>query len=391
MSVVTIQVGQCGNQLGCHFLDTVRGKIDGTSKSGAKSATSSLQYNNDNTFFRTRQTRQCGEDCIVNEARAVLIDMEPKVIENTCAKALKRQGLGSWAYDPAQTICRDRGSGNNWAAGFNEHGPACLADITDAVRREVERCDAFAGFNILQSVAGGTGSGVGAFISGILKDEYRPPFLLNNVVWPYESGDVIVQNYNAVLTLAELSAVSDGIVIFENDVINQLCLTTEKVAAPTFEDLNATISRNIANAFIINQRTHEMRFSAPSKTVRDPFAAFQHVCRHPGYKLLTVKSLPQTAIGSEAFTSESWEAILKHLYQMHITGSAIDHCLNWRRSLDRNDPGALKSIASSLILRDTENKSAETFRNVSSNKFYKRFYDDRLWVFVDSKIILLFN
>ncbi len=50
---------------------------------------------------------------------------------------------------------------------------------------QVEKCDAFNGFLTLLSLAGGTGSGVGAYLNQCLRDEYPHCFILNQVVWPY--------------------------------------------------------------------------------------------------------------------------------------------------------------------------------------------------------------
>eukprot|EP01052_Picozoa_sp_SAG31_P006957 SAG31_NODE_326_length_17664_cov_10.038543_16_plen_95_part_00 len=41
-------------------------------------------------------------------------------------------------------------------------------------------------------------------------DEYPTSWLLNNVIWPYESGEVIVQHYNALLTLSSVTQVYSG-------------------------------------------------------------------------------------------------------------------------------------------------------------------------------------
>lgn len=49
------------------------------------------------------------------------------------------------------------------------------------------------GFLLLQSMAGGTGAGVGTYIATALRDEYPVTHALNCCVWPYESGEVIVQ------------------------------------------------------------------------------------------------------------------------------------------------------------------------------------------------------
>lgn len=54
------------------------------------------------------------------------------------------------------------------------------------------------------SLAGGTGSGLGTFVTKMLRDLYPRAFIMNQVVAPYRSGEVIVQSYNALLTLANL-------------------------------------------------------------------------------------------------------------------------------------------------------------------------------------------
>ena len=56
-----------------------------------------------------------------------------------------------------------------------------------------EHCDRLGGLMLLQSLAGGTGSGVGTYLTEKLRDDYPHANLLNHTVWPYESGEVIVQ------------------------------------------------------------------------------------------------------------------------------------------------------------------------------------------------------
>ena len=65
----------------------------------------------------------------------------------------------------------------------------------------------FDGFLCLMSLAGGTGSGLGTYITEMLRDNYNKQFIINQVVSPYQSGEVIVQNYNSLLTLAHLHEV----------------------------------------------------------------------------------------------------------------------------------------------------------------------------------------
>ena len=78
---------------------------------------------------------------------------------------------------------------------------AVLAEYKLGHLATVQRLD---GFLVCQSLAGGTGSGVGAFLSEALADEFPKARRINAAVWPFTQGEVIVQNYNTMLTLAHL-------------------------------------------------------------------------------------------------------------------------------------------------------------------------------------------
>ena len=57
----------------------------------------------------------------------------------------------------------------------------------------LETIDYFGGFQVLSSLAGGTGSGLGAHVVECLRDEIssKAP-MLNVAVWPNSSGEVIL-------------------------------------------------------------------------------------------------------------------------------------------------------------------------------------------------------
>ena len=185
-NIVTLQVGQCGIQLGASLLE-------------ALSQQESREEYTD-CFFRTQKLVASDSHSIKGTiertvARSVLVDMEPKAVNATVRTTSKE-----WNYDARSCFTQQSGSGNNWARGFHQYGERYADDILDRVRREVEKCDLFGGFLLMQSLAGGTGSGLGARLAQELKQEYPSTFLLNNCIWPYESGEVIVQNYNTLLT-----------------------------------------------------------------------------------------------------------------------------------------------------------------------------------------------
>lgn len=72
----------------------------------------------------------------------------------------------------------------------------------EAVRREAERADHVAGLVLLQSLAGGTGSGFGSRIAEEIADAMPTALRLSCAVWPHASGEVVVQARLRTLLLA---------------------------------------------------------------------------------------------------------------------------------------------------------------------------------------------
>jgi hypothetical protein len=186
------QVGQCGNQVGHALLDALH----------THSAPSS--------HFRGKER---------SIARAVLVDTEPKAVEGVLLSAKK------WRYSKSSVVRTGSGGGasNNWGCGFAEHGPAFADATLEALRREAEACDHLMSIVLSQSAAGGTGSGLGTYITQIISDEYPRHTRINCVVCPNRGGEVIVQSYNMCLTLARLKADAHAIIALENEEISAVC------------------------------------------------------------------------------------------------------------------------------------------------------------------------
>ncbi len=82
--------------------------------------------------------------------------MEPKVVY----KCLSNHKSDFWSYDKQYSYVKQEGSGNNWAYGFNFHGPNSRDDILGKAHSLLEKLDFCEGFVFLHSLAGGTGSGI---------------------------------------------------------------------------------------------------------------------------------------------------------------------------------------------------------------------------------------
>lgn len=311
MSVVTIQLGQCGNQIGFEFYDLL-------SKSATKPnhAPSSSFHSDDYSDLVSERFFHVNEKDKMF-ARAVMVDMEQKVIGQALHDA-QQQLL--WGYHKDAQVTGKKGSGNNWAQGYCHHGPKCISDVLDRVSKEVEQCDSLGGFLALMSLAGGTGSGLGAFVTTALKDEYPHATIVNNVIWPYTTGEVIVQNYNAVLTLSHLYSTSDGIIVMENEKMQEICSQLLKIKNVSFKDINKVVATKLAGVFLPACDTSDS--TCLSKFVVADILS--NVCAHPGHKLLNILNIPVVPKTSLAYTSYNWNMLVKHCRQMLIANANME-------------------------------------------------------------------
>ncbi len=358
MATVVIQVGQCGNQIGTQLFSILQSDAKASSSHG------SLNSYKQNTMDRFFTEQQSSHEALP-VAKAVLVDMEPKAIQSSIIES-KRSG--SWLYNNSNVYSGNRGSGNNWANGFMNHGPRASMKIFDIVQSEIEKCNHLEGFVILMSVAGGTGSGMGTYITELLKDECPKAVLINPIIWPYTSGEVIVQNYNGLLTTSHLSENSDAIFSLLNDDLHQIgsrCLRLKEVS---FTDMNKIIGHSIAS---ILQPAVPLDLISPStgrtsNKLTSRYCSLADLCSHltphPSYKFLTVKTVPQMPDKSHDYTVDLWPGLLKRLKQMLITNSPIDEGMNWSCKPYTN---RFKSLANLLIVRgkDLESMATDTFKD----------------------------
>ncbi|XP_074642872.1 tubulin delta chain-like [Tubulanus polymorphus] len=358
MSLVTIQVGQCGNQIGSQLFSTIAD--DMLMKNPGISASSNDNYiqQAQRTFFNTSIISGPTENQESLKARAVMVDMEPKVIAQVQEEAKMSK---VWSYSERQQFCHKRGSGNNWAHGFCTHGPQAREIILNLVQSEVEKCDYFGGFLNIMSLAGGTGSGVGTYLTRTLRDEFPHSFILNQVVGPYNTGEVIVQNYNAVLSLAHLYSSSDAILCLENDVLHKICAQLLNIKNISFRDMNKVISHAVAS-ILQPARSYENNYF-----IRNPLASImEDLVSHPGYKLLSLRTIPMMSDHSVEFSTFQWYSLIKHLRQMLIANAQMEEGIDWQVQVNSMYN---RCIGNLLVLRGKEIESA----NISS------FRDKRLY------------
>jgi hypothetical protein len=198
MSIITVQIGQCGNQIGEKLFETLisdcydcstlylnsRSRTHFVSNHVRRLNENYLQESTSRFFTENESSTGTASFSGMNDesenalyARSVLIDMESKVVN----KLLYNQGNTKLKFRDKNSYTQKKGSGNNWyyfnkrslpitkiypslfsckfllarSYGYCINGPTSVEKVEDIFRKEAERCDRLASFFICMSLAGG--------------------------------------------------------------------------------------------------------------------------------------------------------------------------------------------------------------------------------------------
>ncbi|KAG2450093.1 hypothetical protein HYH02_000197 [Chlamydomonas schloesseri] len=230
--LVTIQVGQCGNQVGCRFWELALREHAAYNTKGVYDEALSSFFRNVDTRVEPPRNLPVGDGrgaIRTLKARSVIVDMECGVINE-----MLKGPLGE-VLDTRQLVSDVSGAGNNWAHGHHEYGPRYHDAILDKIRLTAEDCDSLQSFMVLHSLGGGTGSGVGTYIVRMLADEFPGVFRFTGSVFPSEDDDVVTSPYNALLALGQLVEHADCVLPIENqaliDIVNRTEAARDRAAA----------------------------------------------------------------------------------------------------------------------------------------------------------------
>lgn len=154
-------------------------------------------------------------------------------------------------FNPDSFVHGNSGAGNNWAKGYFSEGCELIEDVLDNVRKTVEGCEAMQAFQIMHSIGGGTGSGLGSLVLEKLREEYSDKLAVTYSIFPGStnggSSDVVTEPYNSVFTLNALIEHSQSIFTIENSALNRICVQNLKIDNPKFEDINHLVAQGMSN------------------------------------------------------------------------------------------------------------------------------------------------
>ncbi|XP_053322895.1 tubulin delta chain-like [Spea bombifrons] len=264
MSLVWLQVGQCGNQVGQEWWELL---------SGGASEADRYPYVSRNGI-----------------ANAICVDSEPKVVRRVQRLAK------NVSFRDSNLIVGRTGRGNNWAYGYSgvcvPPEESLLDRAMESFRREVERRDCYSGTVLLHSLCGGTGSGLGSRLCEEIRDAYPAGHILSVTVAPHDTGETPLQHYNSLLSLAWLQRYVDGVLLFQNDDVMRQATALSEKKTQTVSGVQPAVSLSAMNSHIASCLAGLL---CPVQTLRtqssvslgmEPWELIRSLCPMPALKFL---------------------------------------------------------------------------------------------------------
>jgi len=287
--IVNIQAGQAGNQVGEAFWKALLLE-HGLSESGEYTGDNRQQVDRLDVYFTkiegdsTRKARYV--------PRSIQIDLESGVCNRL------RSGPLGGLFRPDTFISGENGAGNNFGKGHYTEGAELVDSILEVIRKQVEQCDALQGFQLIHSLGGGTGSGLGSLLLSKLREEAPDRMLTTFSIFPSPKvSDTVVEPYNTVLALHQLVENTDMCICLDNEALYDAAHRLNPKSQPEFHQLNHLIAQVMTGI--------STTFRFPGQLNGDMRKMSLNLIPFPRMHFLSPSVAPLVSFGSQAYQSLS--------------------------------------------------------------------------------------
>ena len=174
-------------------------------------------------------------------SRCLLIDTEPDAIDEVRKRSPHRA-----LYTQSMCHFGKDGSACFHTRGMYTTGREIIGNVMENVRRQVEMCDNFGGFQMTHSMAGGTGSGLGGSLLERLCIDYGKKTRATFSLVP-TNADAVVAPYNFVLGHTSLVEHADLTTFMDTDAVASLCHRFLEDRTPSLALRNEIIAQAVVN------------------------------------------------------------------------------------------------------------------------------------------------
>lgn len=244
--MITVQLGQCGNQMGVSYFSEMMKEH---------------KISNIGMFYGNRVEELQRLPVMWNESstgrfvpRTILCDLE-----RHCLNGIRVSSMGD-LFHPESYIFSTSSGGNNWAVGYMAEGERLIKSVMQYLRKYVEQCKSLAGFQIIHSTSGGTGGGSSSLLLEQLENFQPKATTFDVSLFPnINDSEIVVQPYNTMLTMGRLIQNSDQCLVLGNDAMYKIL--EEVGISATWEDINTLAALSLSGV------TSSLRF--PGKISMD--------------------------------------------------------------------------------------------------------------------------
>lgn len=228
--VIQIQIGACGNRIGSAFWEVIANEHQIDYNGDPKQISYSRLAKADVFFKETADGRYV--------PRVVHIDKDPTTENNI------RNGPFGRLFNPENFVIEDEGSSNLFARAYYSSNSRFINDIRESIRKEAEKCDFLEGFQICNSIGGGTGSGVGSLVLNRFDEsDFKKKTKLAMMAFPSKDFSENVQEpLNVALGMSSFFEYCDLNFMFDNSTLIKICQNKLKIQNPVFKNLNSIVA-----------------------------------------------------------------------------------------------------------------------------------------------------
>ncbi|KAF7713145.1 Gamma tubulin [Penicillium ucsense] len=246
--IITIQAGQCGNNVGSQFWQQLCLEHGISQDGNLEEFATEGGDRKDVFFYQSDDTRYI--------PRAILLDLEPRVLHAI------QSGPYRNIYNPENFFIGQNGvgAGNNWGAGYAA-GEGVQEEIFDMIDREADGSDSLEGFMLLHSIAGGTGSGLGSYLLERMNDRFPKKLIQTYSVFPdMQTTDVVVNPYNSLLSMRRLTQDADSVVVLDNGALSRIVADRLHMRPGSVDDTTNFDQTNQLVSTVMSASTATLRY-----------------------------------------------------------------------------------------------------------------------------------
>lgn len=303
-SIVSLQAGQCGNQVGSKFWEGISQEHGVGPEGDYEGNDPRQQLERISVYYNESSNGRY-------VPRVAMVDLEPGVID-----VIKSSPRGK-LFNPDNFVYGQSGAGNNWAKGHYTEGAELVEKSLDVIRREAETCDVLQGFQVTHSLGGGTGSGMGTLLVSKIREEFPDRMMCTYSVLPSPKvSDTVVEPYNCTLSIHQLVENSDAVFAIDNEALYNICTRSLKIEQPSYPDLNRLVSS------VMSGITCSLRF--PGQLNADLRKLAVNLIPFPRLHFFAVGHAPLAAPDSQSYRSLSVPELAGQMFDRNNMMAEVD-------------------------------------------------------------------